>query len=214
MVNSVEEICNLAMIELGEKPNIKSIELPETDSEDVFATQYDTSRKSMLREVAPSFALKRTVIAESPDLAPPFGYDRAFTLPSNCLKFLGVGNIEDKTNAESVEGGVVYTNKGYDTSADDEEASYALNIRYVIDKLNPSDYTSDFVKVLALQLAIDTCESITGSTEKKQSLKQDIAMAKAKCKSIGVQENPTIRISRSKFLASRDFRNPSWGSKK
>lgn len=212
MANSSTDICNLSQLELGEKPSVKSIEIPTNNVEEIYATQYPTTRKSILRQTKPSFALKRDIIAAS-SVIPIFGYEKAYPLPSDCVKFLGIGEIQDKTKEYAVEGNVVYTNLGDVTTVDDID-SYSLKIRYIADIKEVSEWNPLFDKVCGLQLAIDVCKAITGSLEQRAQLQNDIELAKAEMNAIDSQENPIIRISRSKFLASRRVFNPRMESKR
>lgn len=210
MANTREDICNLSQIQLGEKPNIVSIETPESDKETIYKTQYPVTRRALLRELKPSFAIKRSQVAQLNEI-PLFGFNKVYEYPSDCIKLLGITTIDNAENNYVVEGNKIYTDEGL---SNDEGISYFLEIRYIKDETSVSNFDDSFVKVLSLQLAIDVATAFKGSLELTNYLRSQITVAKGTLKALNSQENKPFRISRSKFLKSKFVDKPTWSDKR
>ena len=109
------DICNTALVHIGETPNISSIEPPEGSAHaQKCARFYPLARDETLEAYNWSFARARRVLATLADNASAFAY--AYQLPSDCLKPRtllpeGYTTADEKGEGEDflVEGDVIYT---------------------------------------------------------------------------------------------------------
>lgn len=193
-INSKNDICNLSLQHLGNYGSINDIDLPKTDKEKVYSLWYDNERQTLLKTMMPNFALKRDVLAEAV-VTIKFGYKHAYPIPADCLKVLGIGDIDKKLdNRVSIEGGYIYT---------DEEYEDGLEVRYIADIQDVTKMTPEFKATLAITLAAATALPITQDLNKKQLMIQMIPQALANLTAVNAQENLPIRRSESRFRAAR-----------
>lgn len=199
-VTSKAQICNIALGQLGNRGSVENIDTPRKPQEIVFAKWYDLMREVALKEQKPNFSIERRVVAEDSSVIIPFGYSKAYEYPADCLHLLGIGDVEDKFNNHAVEGNVIYTV--------DDGTNTGLNIRFIKDITDVSQFSSEFVMVLATMLAEKACYEVTEDDNKKQITKNNLRIEKASAASLSGQENRPIRINNSKFKASRTIDNP------
>ena len=180
---------------LGNYGTISDIDSPQNDKETVFSLWYDVTRQTLLKEVMPNFAITRkreSLLGTNTD--DDFGYEFYYAYPNDCLRLLGVGNIKDKKNDYTVENGRIYTGEEYESG---------LPIRYVKDVKDVSLWDSAFKELMSYGLAKNVCLSITQDTNKLQMMDALYQKAMIGITSFNAQENRPIRISYSKFKASR-----------
>ncbi len=205
VVNSAEEICNLGLGNLGNYGSISSLtSKTPTDKEKVFRKWLPVCRQFVLKLAMPNFSLAREIVSESAT-TPEFGYDRQFDKPTSCLKVLGIGNAQDKQNNYAVEGDFIMT---------DEEFPDGMPVRYIKDITVYSKYTPEIVLLLAQYLAAYTCMEITQDPQKAGKLKSELPQEISISSGLNAQENMPIRVSNSRFRASRTSDNPSFTNKK
>ncbi len=194
----------MALSYLGNFGTVEDIDTPTSSAEKMFARWYETTKKTLISSTKPNFALKRLKVAKV-DEEIVFGFEYPYQRPADCLKVLGVGNIEDKANDFTVEGDRIYTDVEYEDG---------LPLRYVANIDSVNKFSSEFMELLALHLARNVCKDITEDTAMLQYIDSIIPIAKAVLVSLKSQENKPIRVSRSKFLASKTNTNPRWNEKK
>jgi hypothetical protein len=201
-LTSKQQICNLALSHLGNYGTVSNIDTPITQTDIIFAQWYDIARQSLLRRIIPSFAIKRRIVAKL-ILTPEFGYQYAYEYPSDCLKLLGVGNIDKTKNDYTVEGNVIYS---------DEDYADGMPIRFIVDVETVSDFTPDFCILLSWELASNVALPITQDPQKAALIMQMLPVKYLEYSGVDAQENKPIRISHSKFQQARFSnisRNPS-----
>lgn len=138
-------ICNSALLKIG-ADRIVSLS-DTTKSAIVCAEQYPKLRDEVLTKHPWNFALARASLA--PVLpAPAWGYANNFQLPTDCLRVLSTDYPDDDFK---IEGRMVLSD------------SSGLNILYVKQQLDTSQYTPTFAEVLSLRLAADLCYSVANS---------------------------------------------------
>jgi len=199
------QICNQALSRLGSKSTVESIDSPQNKQELTFAKWWDITRRKALKELVPSFALRRRQVAMDAE-APAFGYGARFAYPSDCVKVLGFGEIQDNKNNFSIEGGWILT--------DDYQDDGYLNLRFVADVTDATTYSPEFTDVLSWYLAEATCLEITQDLEKYVAIEKVLAIKKAEAGGINSQENRPIRINESKFKKARNYYSPTNTDKK
>lgn len=206
-INTKVQICNMALSHLGNYGTINDIDTPVTDKEKTFSLWYDITRQAFLRNNMPNFALERRLLAAA-SLTIPFGYDAAYLYPSDCLKILGLGNVDEKADykyaVESVDGQpVIYT---------DDTWTGGLQIRFIKDVEDISVFTPDAKVLLSWELAANVVLDITQNEQKSQLIQQILPMKRIEFSGVSAQENRPIRVSKSLFEQARltDIsRNPS-----
>ena len=192
-INSKVEICNLALSHLGNFSTISDIDIPETEAEIVFALWYDISRQTFLKMTMPNFCLARKNLALVVETPPqPFSFSYAY--PADCLKVLGRGPIEDKTNDYTVEGRRIYTNVTWEDG---------FPLRYVKDITDVTIMSPEFKVGFSWFLAGHTAMDITQDLGKVKTIEALLPEKMSSLSGLNAQENQPIRISRSKFKQAR-----------
>jgi len=196
MVNSAVEICNLALDLIGTK-GIVNIEDTADKTAKLCLRWYDVSRRSLLKDINASFAIKRAALAEVADYESVYGYENAFALPADCLKVL---NIEDPMLIEryQIEGNnYLFCNyKGL------------VHIRYTFDCTDVSTYDDEFIELFALKLASNICVPLTQDREKQTYF---LSLLKSKYVETSTKygdDNKVILVSQPRF---RDAKNGEYG---
>ncbi len=164
------EIYNLAILILGEIP-IDSLNNTGKACQLLNAV-YDTVRRSLLRDHPWNFALKRVNLSSS-GYTPDWGYSNQFNLPSDCLRLIDV----ESTDSYRIEGQVILAN---DTS---------INILYIYENTNESQYDTKFVELLAHALAAKICFNITANATREKELTLVYREMLAAAKTIDGQED-------------------------
>ena len=183
MSHSQTDICNSALQRVG-AATILNITDNSREAR-ACAVAYDSNRRTELRKRKWRFALRRVTLA--PDVASPvFEYQYAFTLPSDCLRI--VLPADNPALDWSVEGRKILTNTFQSpflgTANQPAVSGPALFLRYVADIEDATQFDPTFYEMLCISLALDICEPLTNSNQKKQTLLAEyrealIAAAKA-----------------------------------
>jgi len=195
-INSKSEICNMALGHCGITGSINNIDSPSNSKEVTFSLWYDIIRQNCLKASMPNFAIKRERTAQIVE-TPKFGYARVYAAPSNFLRLLGVGNIEDKLEQRiAYEAGKIYT---------DEEWTTGMPVRFIEDVTDVTRFTPEFKMLLSLELADVVVLPLTQSPEKKNMVHKMLLEYRSSSAGINAQENPPIRRSESKFRAARNM---------
>ena len=203
-INSKVQICNMSNSHLGNYGSIMDIDTPKSTSEIVYSLWYDIARQTFLKMVIPNFSMARKTIASVNETSPfPFTY--SYEYPSDCLKILGIGAVEDKINNYTVEGNRIYTNVYY---AD------GMPIRYIKDIKDVSLMSPEFKIAFSWYLASLVALEITQDINKSNYIESILPEKMATLSSLNAQENMPIRISRSKFKQARYNGNPYTADKR
>lgn len=182
------------MTYFGNLGSISDIDTPRNTKETTFALWYDVTRQKLLKLAMPNFALGRKTVAALV-AAPPFGYERAFEYPADCLKVLGLGEVEDKDRYPyAVEGRVIYTNDNWDDG---------LALRFIKDYSDVGTMSPEFKIQLAIELAANVCLALTKDKAMQAKIQQMLPGALAEASALNAQENRPIRISTSRFRTAR-----------
>lgn len=203
-INSDVGVCNLGLSMLGNYGTLSNIQTPTNDKELTFSIWYDICRQFTLKLMMPNFALDRLVVAKLVE-TPAFGYEFYYEYPNSCLKLLGIGNVADKQNNYAVEGNKIATD------LDEDEG---LEIRIIRDIEDVNQFSPEYKLLLAQYLAAYTCLAITQDTSKAAKLMADLPQQISTASGLNAQENVPIRISNSRFKASRFNSNPDFTEKK
>ena len=203
-MNTKSSICNLGLGKLGDYGSIEDIDTPESPTEKIFASVWDIVRQDTLKMLIPNFSFSRKRVALHTEV-PAFGWTQAFEYPSDCLKVLGIGMVEEKENNYALES----LPSGKRAIMTEEDGTDGLPIRYIRDVTDTSKFTPDFVKLMAWELAYATCMSITKDLERMTYLEGVLPRKRSEMGAVDSQENRPIRINHSKFMKSRTTNNPT-----
>lgn len=200
--NSKIQICNLAAGAQGLKSSINNIDTPTSDKEIVFSQWYDITRQHVLKFLMPNFALQRVLLAAMPAVPAAYAmeYQYAYAVPSNCLKVLGLGPIDNQETKPTIENGIIFTNVNY--------ANGAPPLRFIADITDVTLFSVDFIMTFASILGKLTAMVNTQDPAKKASLLKDAMQEWTNSTAQNAQENKPIRVSRSKFREARRTNNP------
>lgn len=193
-ITSKVDICNLALGHLGNYGSVTNIDTPVGSKETTFALWYDTTRQMLLKKMMPNFALARRIIAAA-TVSVPFGYENVFEYPTDCLKVLGLGDIDMRAEyVFNVEGGYIYTADSW---------TDGLELRFVRDITDVNSFSPEFKLAFAAELAKNVAMDITQSPEKAVLLEKVLPGRLMELSSLNAQENRPIRVSMSRFKQAR-----------
>lgn len=126
---------------------------------------YDTTRRRLLRLYTWSFAKARASLPASSSQT-VFDSLNLFPLPTDFIRLYRdpgySASVQSRRDWEIEEGNIVTTDGA------------PLNIRYIADITDESQFDPLFVEAFACQLAYECCQEITGSNEKQQILANDL----------------------------------------
>ena len=194
MITSVIDICNMALDYCNVR-NITSLE-EETKQSRICARWYDTVRKSLLMNMNASFSIKRAVLPEVANYEPVYGYNKAFSLPSDCLQVLNLDSpLSDRYY--QIEGNYLFCNE----HSKDEK----IKIRYIADIQDVTKFDSEFCDCLALKLAEKICLPLTEDEQKTNILKQYAQQKYGETSTKYGRDNRMIVINEPRFRHSKVF---------
>jgi hypothetical protein len=200
------DICNLAASRCGQKGTVEDIDTPSKPIEKTFAKWWIQSLEMALKEMKPSFATIRRYLTVNA-VSPSFGYGDQYAYPSDCVAFLGIGDIKDKTNNYTIEDGFIRTDA---YSGEDG----GLPVRMVILIEDVSKFSPEFIEELSWYLASNVNMEITQDVQKQIYLDAALDKRRPQCASVNSQENRPTRISVSKFKQARYNSFPQQSYKK
>ena len=192
-INSKVDLCNMTISHLGNYGTISNIDTPRSNKEITFSIWYDVSRQTFLKMTMPNFALARKRVAQKSG-TPPYPFAYQYEYPSDCLKVLGIGAIEDKENNYSIENNTIYTDVLYEDG---------MPIRYIKDIKDVTAMTPEFKVAFSWFLAGNVAADITQDMGKVQFIEGILPEKMSTLSGLNAQENMPIRISRSKFKEAR-----------
>ena len=147
-------------------------------------------RDAELRRYDWSFAIKRASIAADGD-GPTWGDWNRYSLPNDFLRL-----VRDDESGQFVDWKIEGL---YILSAD----ASPLEIRYIARIEDPNYFDSSFVSMFAGRLALETCQEITQSTSKKESIKADYDADLREAKRVGAIEKAAQEFPEDEWIAAR-----------
>lgn len=192
-INSKVELCNMAISHLGNYGTVENIDEPKTDKEVTCALWYDVALEYFLKIAMPNFAMSRKTVAALSE-TPPSSFTFVYEYPNDCLKVLGIDDVELRKNDYTVEGNRIYTSVEY---------TGGLPIRYIkkftdVTLMSP-EFKIEFSWFLASLIALD----VTQDLQKAKMIEDMVPSKIAVLSGMNAQENRPIRISASRFKQSR-----------
>ena len=188
MATSKVAIANGALQRLGAK-RIESLTQDHPNARSMNAA-FDRVVRAEIRRYGWSFAIKReSVAADAND--PTWGDWNRYSLPNDSLRLLR--DNESGLNVDwRVEGQYILS-----------KDAAPLQFRYLAHIEDPNFYDSLFIEAVECKLALVTCEEITGSTSKKESVKDDYKDAIAEAKKNGAMEKEAQDFPEDDWLLAR-----------
>jgi len=194
---SQTDLCNGALQLLG-VPSIVAI-TDNTPAARACSVAYDCTRRDELRKHKWNFAIKRVQLAPSAT-APAFYFAYQFPLPADCLRVL-LPDWQDDLDWV-IEGRQVLTNNCNGGQTDATGA--VLNLRYVADITDVTQWDSAFYNVFQIALAQTMCEQLTNSTSKKTTLDREYQEAQEEAKRNNAFENISVDAPDDTWWLARD----------
>ena len=208
-ITSKIDICNLALDQLGNFGTVSNIDTPTNDKERTFALWYDISRQFVLKLMMPNFALTRLNVSQLVE-TPTFGYSYFYEYPATALKILGVGDVCDKENNYNIE----RTPAGVKAISHDTDYTTGMDIRIITDVEDINSWSPESKMILSQYLAAHTAKTILQDNTLAARMLADLPGSMSMASGVNAQENVPIRISNSRFKASRYNYAPDFTSKK
>ena len=193
MATSVIEICNRALLAIGES-TITALDQGGEEAS-LCRAHYEPVRDAVLREHPWTFACSRAELAAS-TTTPAFGFDYQYPLPSGCLRVLCV---YDSSETELCDSGS-WKKEGKNILAD---AGAPIYIKYVQIVTDPQQFDSLFDEALVARLAATMAEALTKSQNIKEEQWALYARKLAAAQFVDSTESCEDEEPASMWLASR-----------
>lgn len=184
---SVVYICSAALLELGARP-INSL-TESSEHARLCAGLWPIVRDDVLRSHPWNCAIKRTIVAADSD-APAYDYAYQFTLPSDWLRTLSVGEY----GAESD-----YKAEGRKILCDDA----TLKLRYVYRNEDPETYDAMLVRAMTLAMSARMAYAVTQSSSQHQLALQVLDQHMKRCRAVDGQDDPPETLGDFALINSR-----------
>jgi len=185
------EICNLMLIRIGEPP----ITGPGDGSKagDLCAAIWNLMVEEVLRAHAWKFATKRAQLTKE-TAAPVWGYACEYTLPVDCLRFLGINedNEIDYRVEQGTKGKAVFCDEGG-----------PINVMYVARVTKESQFDPNFISALAWRLAWELAFALSALPEVVKAAAQGYKDSLPTAKAVDSQENPAGTLVSNVWIDSR-----------
>ena len=189
MAASNVSLANRALQILGSSNTIESL-TEDSPNARTMNRALEPRRRAMLRRYRWTFAITRASVAADGDQT-TFGSYNRFALPNGFIRLLRDVDRPDVRKDWRIEGRFIVT----------EDAS-PLQFRYIADVTDPTLWDVLFFETLAHDMAHETCEEVTGSSAKKQEIKDDLKAILAEAKLIGgIEEDPVEALEDDHILA-------------
>lgn len=182
-------ICSNALLMLGSQTINDFADEENLDRAKLCANLYPTVRDDMLRAHPWNCCIKRAVLA--PDaVAPLFGYDYAFELPSDFARVLEVGSDGQQIDY-LVEGRSIQAN------------TTVLELRYVFRNVVESTWDAHLVKLVTLAMAAAMAYPVTQSASMQQTMEQKLETSLRRARAVDGQEDPPQTLGDERLYAAR-----------
>lgn len=182
---SETEICNRALIKLGEKTIISL----DDDSKParVCKVLYEPTRDYVLRSHPWNFAIKRVELARN-SAGPEYDYSYSYKLPTDCLRVI-------IPNREQWEYGI----EGDNLVSDYPDAF----LKYVARIEDPNLFDASFMEALACKIAAESAVSLTDNDQRHQAMVQLYGLAITQARTDDAMEDGPKWLTSEEWLDSR-----------
>ncbi len=190
-------ICNAALLALGEMP-IASL----TDNSRaalMCGARYDQVRRAVLRMQPWNCAITQATLAAAAT-APAFQYDNAYAMPADCLRLWDCPDADDDMMDWQVQSGAPF---GISGSAILTDYGPPLNILYVRDVQDATQFDALLTETIAAQLAVELALPLTQSAAKLQAAQAALSAKLDAARLVSSQENSPKEWDEDVLLRSR-----------
>jgi hypothetical protein len=200
MAASNTEIVNRALSKLGEM-RVTSLD-DDAKPARLAKSLYDIVLDSEVSANSWNFAKDRVMITAEAG-QPAFGWNFSYALPAECLRVLVVGHwpqpvmadyINGDTSHYALEGHKILTNIGP-----------TLNLQYLRRSKDPEFYPPTFVEALACRLAMEMCETLTGSNSKRELAMREYQLAISQAKRLNAISLPPMKIQDDTWMLAHEI---------
>jgi hypothetical protein len=188
-MTSVVEICNNALIKL-DAPTITSLS-DNTKSAIACNLMYPQIRDDMLTAHPWNFAIEQASLSQLV-AAPTFEFDYKYQLPADCLRVLKA--------VDSSEVQIQFKIKGRQLHTDET----TVDIEYIKQVTDSTQFSAQFIDVLATRLAAEIGYSMAGGTAKSDSLMNLYGLKLREAKRRDGQEGTPDKIQTNTWIDSRN----------
>tara|TARA_Y100000310_G_C20397179_1_gene675635 strand:+ start:57 stop:725 length:669 start_codon:yes stop_codon:yes gene_type:complete len=196
------DICNLALTELKIDP-ITALDQAGSAVAELCNRHYDIRRKATLRSHIWNFAKTETTLNRSSN-GSSNSYDDVYPLTNSFLRFISVGDVFVWEKNELYDIRSISINGTFKRSiVIDNDGAATLEILYIRNVTSVSEFDPLFIELLKLELANDMAPGITLKPSVRQGIKDNLADARLKARSIDGQERPPVRVQNSRFINAR-----------
>lgn len=196
MATSQTEICNLALVRLGDYL-ITSLDEDSTAAR-YCKLFYAKVRDAVLRDFPWNFAVRKKALALASE-TPIFGYAYMYGLPSDCLRALDLRTAY--TNGPAVEFSIELNAAGTARMLCTNEPE--AHLRYVARVEDPNLYDAEFVEAVSWKLAADLAQPITGDTSKQNAMLTMYQNTLVQARQRSVVEGRRRTVAPADFLSAR-----------
>lgn len=193
MTTSKTEICNLALLNIGDSAELANVDTDDTPASRACALVWDSARRRVLADHPWNFALRRFSLPAD-GAAPEFGFTKSYTLPA-AERILRVWTLSPDFHGTAiweVENGRVLC---------DETAP--LKVRAIVDVLTTATYTPAFVTTLALFIAANIAITLGGARTLRRDLLAEYDAEMRRARVIDGQEQGPRRPTHGSWTLAR-----------
>ena len=181
---STVEICNIALSNLGDQ---LITSLTEANARARACNlRFNDTRDAVLRSHPWNCAMSRATLAVSG--TPDWGYTNSFALPTDCLRVL---DVEDPDTEWKIEGRNIVSDGS------------TIKIRYIAQITDTTLFDSTLVQAIALKLAWEIAETLTGNIDLKREMWQKYQFAMSEARSNDAMEGTPEKIEADEWLLAR-----------
>lgn len=171
---------------------MSNIDTTDTKAARVMRYNYDIIHEALLAEYPWNFALARAQLAAHAT-APSWGFNKAYTLPSDFLSLIEIKNNPDYRIENDDDGDLaILTDEGS-----------PIYILYVMKVSDTGRFDTMYVEALAARLAVEGSEELTESNTKKQILLQEYEMIVKKAFANDAIQDPPQELQDDAWVLSR-----------
>jgi hypothetical protein len=194
-------IVNIALARIGVE-RISSLDNDTVKAARVARDLFDEARDELLRSAQWNFATKRASLSKVSGYTPPFGYDHAYSVPSDFLRVVSVHPVD------SVSVQAKYKLENISDSGTPKTAilsnSDSLYLRYVAQITDVNRMTPPFRSLLSQKLAVDIGHALDRSNTQIELHERKLEKMMARARAVdGIEDYPD-RFYEGSWITSRD----------
>lgn len=202
-MNSITEICNLALSSLGTGEDIADYATEDSEEARACRRFYELARDNVLRDFPWSFATKKGIALNLIEEDPNDEWGYSYRYPSDCInlrRILSGMRNDTRQSRISFEIGADDDGRLIFTDMEDAECEYTFRNE------NVSQYPLDFIEALAYRLASLIAPRIAGgnSVTKRNEMMQLYMLALSKAQKTTAMEMQPDEEPQSEFIRARD----------